>query len=130
MRLWSLWFSWSVVVRVSERSRWLGACAPSLVNRAITVRRSVSKKGVLKVPKNGKARGAALSPQLAERLKMFVEGRNVDEPLFLSKEGKRMEPDNLVKRHLKPILKKLGLKGAAHAFRRETPAYWIPCVLR
>jgi integrase len=40
-----------------------------------------------------------------------------DEPLFLSKKGKRLEPDNFVKRHLKPILQKLGLEGAAHAFR-------------
>jgi integrase len=37
--------------------------------------------------------------------------------LFLSKKGRRLEPDNFVKRHLKPILKKLGLKGAAHALR-------------
>ena len=47
-----------------------------------------------------------------------MENRSVEEPLlFLSKKGKRLEPDNLVKRHLKPILKKLGLEGAAHAFR-------------
>ena len=47
---------------------------------------------------------------------MWNAGRS-DEPLFLSKKGKRLEPDNFVKRHLKPILKKLGLEGAAHAFR-------------
>jgi integrase len=29
----------------------------------------------------------------------------------------RLEPDNFVKRALKPILKELGLDGAAHAFR-------------
>jgi len=88
-----------------------------LANHSIIVKRSVSKRRVLKSPKNGKARVSALSPQLTERLKSFVEGRSVEEPLFLSKEGKRLEPDNFVKRHLKPILKKLGLKGAAHAFR-------------
>ena len=31
--------------------------------------------------------------------------------------GVRLEPDNFVKRALKPILKELGLDGAAHAFR-------------
>jgi integrase len=88
-----------------------------LVNHVITVKRSVSKKRKLKSPKNGKARVFALSPQLVEKLRPFVEGRMADEPLFLSKKGKRLEPDNFVKRHLKPILKKLGLEGAAHAFR-------------
>jgi integrase len=31
--------------------------------------------------------------------------------------GVRLEPDNFVKRALKPVLKELGLDGAAHAFR-------------
>lgn len=88
-----------------------------LANHIITVKRSVSKNRKLKSPKNGKARMFAISPQLADRLKNYVSGRNVDEPLFLSRMGKRLEPDNFVKRHLKPILKKLGLEGAAHAFR-------------
>jgi integrase len=65
----------------------------------------------------GKKRFFALSPQLAERLRFYVEGRNPDEPLFLSTEGRRLHPDNFIKRQLKPILKKLGLDGAAHAFR-------------
>ncbi len=44
-------------------------------------------------------------------------------PVRLSKSGKRLggsvrlEPDNFVKRGLKPVLKELGLDGAAHAFR-------------
>jgi integrase len=88
-----------------------------LATQTIAVRRSVSKKRKLKSPKNGKARVFALSPQLVEKLRPYVEGRMADEPLFLSKKGKRLEPDNFVKRHLKPILKKLGLEGAAHAFR-------------
>lgn len=52
----------------------------------------------------------------------------MDEPLFLTpgrlaKSGKRLgggvrlEPDNFVKRALKPVLRELGLDGAAHAFR-------------
>ena len=51
-----------------------------------------------------------------------------DGPLFLTpgrltKSGRRLgggvrlEPDNFVKRALKPILKELGLDGGAHAFR-------------
>jgi integrase len=88
-----------------------------LATHTIAVKRSVSKKRKLKSPKNGKARVFALSPQLVEKLRPCVEGRMADEPLFLSKKGKRLEPDNFVKRHLKPILKKLGLEGAAHAFR-------------
>lgn len=88
-----------------------------LANHTITVKRSVSKKRKLKSPKNGKARMFAISPQLADKLNGYVVGRSVNEPLFLSKRGKRLEPDNFVKRHLKPILKKLGLEGAAHAFR-------------
>lgn len=66
--------------------------------------------------------------ELAEQLRPFVEGREPDEPLFLTpgsltKKGKRLgggcrfDLDNLVKRGLKPVLKKLGLDGGAHAFR-------------
>jgi integrase len=88
-----------------------------LANQIIIVKRSVSKKRTLKSPKNGKARMFALSPQLTEQLKRYADRRGADEPLFLSKMGKRLEPDNFVKRHLKPILKNLGLQGAAHAFR-------------
>ena len=47
-----------------------------------------------------------------------IVGRsNPEEPLFLSSEGCRLHPDNFIKRQLKPILKKLSLDGAAHAFR-------------
>lgn len=88
-----------------------------LANHTIIVRRSVSKKRKLKSPKSGKPRMFAISSQLADKLEGYVASRKVDEPLFLSKKGKRLEPDNFVKRHLKPILKKLGLEGAAHAFR-------------
>jgi integrase len=88
----------------------------NLNEQAITVQRS-RWKSKLKRPKNGKKRFFALSPQLTERLRFYVEGRNPEEPLFLSKEGRRLHPDNFIKRQLKPILKKLGLDGAAHAFR-------------
>ncbi len=100
----------------------------------IVVQRSRTKRGRLKATKAGvrngqvKRRVFSLSPSLAEQLRPFVEGRAADEPLFLTpgrltKSGKRigggvrLEPDNFVKRALKPILKELGLDGAAHAFR-------------
>jgi hypothetical protein len=69
-------------------------------------------------------------PQSApcDRAAPLVEGRRPDESLFLTpgrltKSGKRLgggvwlEPDNFVKRALKPVLKELGLAGAARAFR-------------
>jgi integrase len=37
--------------------------------------------------------------------------------LFLTAEGKRLEPDNFAKRVLKPIVEKLGLEGCCHGFR-------------
>jgi len=87
-----------------------------LNEQAITVQRS-RWKSKLKRPKNGKKRFFALSPQLTERLRFYVEDRNPEEPLFLSREGRRLHPDNFIKRQLKPILKKLGLDGAAHDWR-------------
>lgn len=105
------------------------------VNRCIiVVQRSRTKKSKLKAPKAGlrngviKKRVFSLSPSLTEQLRPFVVDRREDEPLFLTpgrltKSGKRLgggvrlEPDNFVKRALKPVLKELGLDGAAHAFR-------------
>lgn len=102
--------------------------------RIIVVQRSRTKKSKLKPTKAGVRNGSvkkrvfSFSPSLAEQLRPFVEGRTADEPLFLTpgrvtKNGKRiggnvrLEPDNFVKRGLKPVLKVLGLEGAAHAFR-------------
>jgi integrase len=75
-----------------------------------------------------KRRVFSLSPSLAEQLRPFVEGRAANEPLLLTPGrvtkrekriggGVRLEPDNFVKRALKPILRELGLDGVAHAFR-------------
>lgn len=102
--------------------------------RIIVVQRSRTKRGKLKAPKagvrngQGKRRVFSLSPTVAEQLRPFVKGRTTDEPLFLTPGrltmsgkriggGVRLEPDNFVKRALKPVLKKLGLEGGAHAFR-------------
>lgn len=54
---------------------------------------------------------------LALALMPVVGGRQGDAPLFLSRREKRLSADNFVKRELKPILNKLGLDGALHAFR-------------
>ena len=99
----------------------------SLNERIIAVRRSVTKRRQLKSPKNNKPRVFAISSQLADKLRPLVEGRNADEPLFVtpvrvSKNGKRiggcrLEPDNFVKRYLSPVIKKLGLSGGCHGFR-------------
>ena len=75
-----------------------------------------------------KRRVFSLSPSMAEQLRPFEQGRAADEPLFLTPGrltgsgkriggGVRLEPDNFIKRALKPVLKELGLDGGAHAFR-------------
>jgi integrase len=87
-----------------------------LEDRIIRIRVS-SSMGKIKSTKSGKMRVFSLSSQLADRLKCHVEGREEGEPLFLSTRGKRFQPDNLVKRELKPILDRLGLEGGMHAFR-------------
>jgi integrase len=77
--------------------------------------------------KSRRPRVFSLSTELTAALRPFVEKRAAEEPLFLTPltvtkngkriGGKRLHPDNFVKRQLKPILKKLGLSGALHAFR-------------
>lgn len=82
----------------------------------IVVKRSRSGKHITD-NKSRRPRVFSISPRLAERLRSFVAGRQGDEPLFLTAEGKRLHPDNFVKRHFKPILEQLGLSGGLHAFR-------------
>ena len=87
-----------------------------LTNRVIVVKRSRNGRHITDT-KSRKPRIFSISPRLADRLSSFVTGRNPDEPLFLSPEGMRLHPENLVKRKLKPLLKQLGLEGGLHAFR-------------
>ena len=87
-----------------------------LPNRIIVVKKSRSGRHITD-NKSRKPRTFSISPRLAERLRSFVEGRAADEPLFLSRQGRRLHPDNFVKRELKPLLDRLGLAGATHAFR-------------
>jgi integrase len=87
-----------------------------LENAVITVRYSCRGKEI-KSTKSRRPRVFSLSPQLVEALRVHAQGRKPDEPLFLSAEGKRLLPDNLYKRVLKPLRDKLGLKGGFHAMR-------------
>jgi integrase len=70
----------------------------------------------------------SLSAPLTERLREVIGERGPNEPLFLTPRfqtskakkwigGVRLHPDNFVKRQLKPILERLKLDGATHAFR-------------
>jgi integrase len=90
-----------------------------LPNRIIVVRNSRFGKHITP-NKSRRPRAFSLSPQLALALMPLVSGRQADAPLFLSRRGKRLSPDNFVKRELKPILNKLGLDGALHSFPHGT----------
>jgi integrase len=87
-----------------------------LPNRVIVVRNSRFGKHITP-NKSRRPRAVSLSPQLVLALMPLESGREANAPLFLTKRGKRLSPDNFVKRELKPILKTLGLDGALHAFR-------------
>jgi integrase len=87
-----------------------------VTGRVIVVKRSRNGRHITD-NKSRRPRIVSISPRLAERLRSFVMGRSPEEPLFLTAEGKRLHPDNFVKRHLKPLLNTLGLKGGLHAFR-------------
>jgi len=92
----------------------------NLNTREVTIRRNRVIKSVVKSTKARKPRTFTISPELAEALRPLIEGRKPDEPLFLSPEGFRLHPENLVKRKLKPVLQKVGayVKGTAtHGFR-------------
>jgi hypothetical protein len=70
----------------------------------IVVRRSRSGRHITKT-KTKKPRVFSISPRLAARLGSPVDGRQPDEPLFLTSEGKRLYPDNFVKRKLTSFVK-------------------------
>jgi integrase len=92
----------------------------NLNTRKVTIRRNRVIKSVVKSTKARKPRTFTISPELAEALRPLIEGRKPDEPMFLSPEGFRLHPENLVKRKLKPVLQKVGayVKGtASHGFR-------------
>ena len=120
---------WRLVAETGiRRGEVCGLNVGDVQGNMLIVQRAVTKGRQLKTPKSGKKRVFSLSPSMIEQLRPFVVGRQPNEPLFITpvrttkKTGKkiggcRLEPDNFVKRHLKPILEKLGWQGGAHAFR-------------
>jgi integrase len=82
----------------------------------VVIRRGVSC-GEVVTPKSSRPRTAGLSDGLQAKLKLMTDGRKSDEWLFTNRKGKRLDPDNLVDRHLTPVVEGLNLTGAAHAFR-------------
>jgi integrase len=109
------WLIWETGIRRGEVCA-LNVGHVNLDSRVIVIRNSRFGKHIT-ANKSRRPRAFSLSPKLAETLSSFVSGRPADAPLFLTRKGKRLHPDNFVKRELKPILAKLGLAGATHSFR-------------
>lgn len=86
------------------------------VGGVVVVRRAISA-GKVSAPKSKRPRVLSFSPELLVKLRLLTEGRPGDAWLFTNRDGGRLDPDNLVHRHLEPIVDSLGLKGGAHAFR-------------
>jgi integrase len=83
----------------------------------IIVRRKVWG-GIIGRPKSKRPRVFALSPKLTERIREVCKGKEGEALLFTNSKGGMLDPDNLVKRHLKPALAKAGIEeGGMHAFR-------------
>ena len=100
-----------------------------LTNRVIVVKRSRNGRHITDT-KSRKPGIFSISPRLADRLRSFVSGRNRDEPLFLSAEGMRLHPENLVKRKLKPLLSSRGLRAGSMPSGMGTPRRRTACTLR
>jgi integrase len=108
----------------------------NLTKREVTIRRNRVMSAV-KCTKARKARVFGISPELCEALQPLVSGRKPSEPLFLSPEGMRLHPENLVKRKLNPLLQKLGLKvkgtalhGLRHGAATELDRMKVPMATR
>jgi integrase len=90
-----------------------------LEQAVVIVRRKVWN-GTIGRPKSKRPRTFVLSPQLTEHLREFMRPilGKPEHLVFSNSKGGMLNPDNLVKRHLKPALKQVGLeRGGMHAFR-------------
>jgi len=88
-----------------------------LEQAVVVVRRKVWG-GVIGRPKSKRPRVFVLSPKLTGRIRELCTGKEADALLFTNSKGGMLDPDNLVKRHLKPALAKAGIEeGGMHAFR-------------
>jgi len=75
--------------------------------------------GIVGRPKSKRPRVFVLSPKLTERIRELCKGKAADALVFTNSKGGMLNPDNLVKRHLKPVLAKAGItEGGMHTFRR------------
>ena len=82
----------------------------------VEVRRSRSGKYITNT-KSKRPRTFSISVSLAATLRGLIGSGGQDGPLFLTKEGKRLHPDNFAHRVIRPVVEALGLKGGLHAFR-------------
>ena len=108
----------------------------NLTTRQVTVRRN-RVMSTVKCTKARKPRVFTISEELCEALRPLTDGRSSSEPLFLSPKGKRLHPENLVKRRLNPILEKLGVKvkgtalhGLRHGAATELDRMKVPMATR
>lgn len=108
----------------------------SLQKRQVTVRRN-RVGAIVKSTKSNRPRVFGISKELCEALRPLIVGREGSEPLFLSHEGLRLDPQNLVNRVLNPLLEKLGLKvkgtavhGLRHGSATELDRHKVPMATR
>lgn len=101
-------------LRVCDVALYLGA--EPLDQGVVIVRRKVWGN-IVGPTKSKKPRVFSLSPNLTEHLREFLGDADPDRLVFRNSNGGMLHPDNLVKRHLKPVVNALGLKGGMHAFR-------------
>ena len=92
--------------------------APYSEEQDVIVVRRKMWNGIIGKPKSKRQRAFVLSPNMTERLREIARDRDPEALLFTNSKGGMLNPDNLVKRHLKPVLAKAGIaKGGMHAFR-------------
>jgi len=74
--------------------------------------------GIIGRPKSKRPRFFVLSPKLTDRMRELSADKKSEDLVFTNSKGGMLNPDNLVKRHLKPVLAKAGITGGGmHAFR-------------
>jgi integrase len=108
----------------------------NLTTRRVTIRHNRVMSSV-KCTKSRKPRVFTISDELCEALRPLLDGRSSTEPLFLSPNGMRLHPENLVKRKLNPLLEKMGVKvkgtalhGLRHGAATELDRMKVPMATR
>lgn len=129
------WLSFELHVRRGEVCG-LDVGHINATTRLVTIRRN-RVRSTVKCTKARKPRQFQISKELCDALRPLLEGRSTSEPLFLSPKGKRLHPENLVKRKLNPLLEKLGIKvkgtamhGLRHGAATELDRMRVPMATR